>query len=118
MTFIHAPAGEVLRKICRPQQTARRTVGIAVRHLKVFDDLAFIPDVISGGHHVDAQVEQFLRQRGRDSEAGRSIFAVRNDQIRGVFFAQFGQAIFYDHAPRASKDVADEKNFQDLMVSR
>jgi hypothetical protein len=35
-----------------------------------------------------------------------------------VFFAQFGQAIFYDHAPRASKDVADEKNFQDLMVSR
>jgi hypothetical protein len=35
-----------------------------------------------------------------------------------VFFAQFGQAIFYDHAPRAPKDVADEKNFQGSMVSR
>jgi hypothetical protein len=35
-----------------------------------------------------------------------------------VLLAQFGQALFYDGPPGASKNVTDEKNFQDLMVTR
>src|ERR1700730_3181829 len=86
---------------------------IAVRHLEVFDDLAFVPDVISGGHHVDTQIEKLFRQRGRDSESSRGIFAVGDDQIRGVPLAYFGQAVFYDRPPGAPKNVTDKKNFQE-----
>jgi hypothetical protein len=93
-------------------------VGVAVRHLEVVDDLAFVPDMISSGHHVDAQIEKLFRQRRRDSEASRGIFAVGDDQIHGVLLAQIRQAIFYDRPPGAAKNVADKKNFQEMMVTR
>jgi hypothetical protein len=35
-----------------------------------------------------------------------------------VLLAQFGQAILYDRPPRAAKNVADKKNFQEMMVTR
>jgi hypothetical protein len=35
-----------------------------------------------------------------------------------VLPAQFRQAILYDGPPRASKNVTNKKNFQDLMVTR
>ena len=91
---------------------------VAVRHLEVFDDLAFIPDVIAGSHHVDAQIEELFGQRRRDAESGGSIFAVGNDEIDGVLLAQFREAIFYDRPAGAPKNVTDKKNFQDSMVSR
>ncbi len=104
----------MLRKICRPQQTARRTVRVAVRHLEVIDDFTFVPDVISGGHHVDAQIEKFFRQGRRDSEAGRGIFAVGDNQVHGVLLAKIRQAILYDRPPGAPKNVTDKKNFQKI----
>ena len=91
---------------------------VPIRHLEIFDDFALIPDVISGGHHVDAKIEKLFRQRGRDPKPRRRIFAVRDDQIDRVLLAQFRQAIFNDRPPGASKNVANEKNFQDLMVTR
>ena len=90
-------------------------MGVAVRHLEVFDDLAFVPDVIAGGHHVDAEIEKFFRQRRRDSKPSRGIFAVGDDQIDGVLLAQFRQSIFYDRPPRTAKNVTDKKNFQDQV---
>src|ERR1700691_2427032 len=71
--------------------------------------------MISGGHHVDAQVEKLLGERGRDSESSRRIFAVGNHQIRGVLLAQFRQAIPDNGPPGAPKNVTDKKNFQDLV---
>jgi hypothetical protein len=71
--------------------------------------------VIAGGHHVDAQVEKLFRERRGDSEASRGIFTVGDDQINGVLAAQFRQAIFYDGAPGAPKNVTDEKKFQDQV---
>jgi len=91
---------------------------ITIRHLEVFDDFAFIPDVISGGHHIDAKIEKLFRQRGRDSKPSRRIFAVGDDQIDVVLLAQFRQAIFYDRPPGAPKNVTNKENFQDLMVTR
>ena len=91
---------------------------IAVRHLEVFDNFAFIPDVVSGSHHVDAQIEKLFRQRRRDPEASCRIFAVGDDEIRGVLLAQLRQTIFYNRPSRTPKNVTDKKNFQDSMVSR
>jgi hypothetical protein len=43
--------------------------------------------VISGGHHVNAQIEKLFRQWRRDSEASRSIFAIGDDEIDGVLLS-------------------------------
>ena len=85
---------------------------VAVGHLKIFDDLALVPNVISGGHHVDTEIEKLFGQRRRDAEASGGIFAVGNDQIYGVLLAQFGEAIFYDRPAGTAKNVTNEKNFQ------
>jgi hypothetical protein len=62
-------------------------VGVAVRHLEVLDDLAFVPDVVSGGHHVDAQIEKLFRQRWGDAKASRGIFAVGDNEIHCILLA-------------------------------
>jgi hypothetical protein len=87
-------------------------VGVAVGHLEVFDDFAFIPDVVASGHHVDAEIEKLFGQRGRNAEAGRRIFAVGDYQIYRVLLAQFREAIFHDRAAGTAKNVSDKKNFQ------
>ena len=66
---------------------------ITVGHLEVFDDLAFVPDVISGRHNVNAQIEKLLRQRRRDSETSRGILAVGDDEIDGVTLAIAREAL-------------------------
>ena len=63
---------------------------IAVRHLEVFDDLALVPDVIAGGHDVDPEIEQLVRELRSDAEPGGGIFAVGNDQIDGILLDEFG----------------------------
>ena len=93
---------------------------IAIRHLEVLDDLALVPDVVAGRHHVDAEIEKLLRQRRRDSEPRRGIFAVRDDQIRRMGSHQLRQTLFHDRPPRPPKNVTNKKNVQDQfsVVSR
>jgi hypothetical protein len=91
---------------------------VAIGHLKIFDDLAFIPDVIAGGHDIDAEIEEFFGERGSDSEASGGVFAVSDDEIDGVLAPEFGQAIFYDRSSGTAENVTDKKNFQGSMVSR
>jgi len=78
--LIHAPAGHIRGVVCRAKDTARRTVAIALDHLKKIDDLTFVPDVIAGGDDVDIQLEEFFGERGSDSETGGRIFAVGDDE--------------------------------------
>src|SRR5271155_3194180 len=68
--------------------------------------------MIAGGHHINAQVEKLFRQRRRDSEPSRCIFAVGNDQVWSVLQAQFRQTILYDGPPRTAENVADKQNLQ------
>lgn len=90
---------------------------ITIRHLKVFDNLALVPDMITGGHHVDPEIEQFFRQGRRDSEPCRGIFAIGNHQIDGVLLAEFRQPVLYDRSSRTAKNVTDKKNFQTQVPS-
>ena len=85
---------------------------------EIFDDLAFIPDMIAGGHDVDPEIEKLFGERRSDTEASRSIFAVGNDEIDAVMPAQFGETIFYDGSSGTAENVADKKNFQGSMVPR
>src|ERR1700704_6503777 len=62
LSLIDAPARHASRKICRTQQSPRRTVRVAIRHLKVFDDLPLVPDMIARSHNVDAKIEEFVSE--------------------------------------------------------
>jgi hypothetical protein len=90
-------------------------VRVAVRHLEVFDDLAFIPDMIAGGHHIDAKIEKFLGERRSDSKSRCGILAIGDYQIDRVLLAKLGQAILNNVPPRAAKNVSNEKNFQNRV---
>jgi hypothetical protein len=74
--------------------------------------------MISRGHHVNAEIEELFRQRWRDSEPSRGIFAVGDHEIDGVLLAQFRQALSYDGPPGAPENVTDKKNFQDSISVR
>ena len=85
---------------------------IAVGHLKVFDDLALVPDVIAGGHHVNPEIEELFRQRWSDAEPRGRVFTIGDDKVDGVLLYQIAQALSYDRSSRTAKNVADKKNVQ------
>ena len=43
--------------------------------------LALVPDVVAGGEHVGAQVEEILGDLRRDAEAAGGVFGVDDDQF-------------------------------------
>ena len=87
-------------------------MGIIIRHLKIVDDLPFVPDVIAGGHHVNAHLEQFFGERWRDAEPRRRVLAIGDDKIDRVLLREFGQTFPDDGSPRPPENVTDEKNVQ------
>src|SRR5207249_7313950 len=107
--FINAPARHASRIICRAQEPACEAF-IAVGTLEVVDDLALVPDVIAGGEHIDSQLEQILRQRRGDAEAGGSVFSVGDDEVAAVLFDQLGEVLFDYGSAGAAEDIADEEN--------
>ena len=80
-SLVHAGSRHVRPDNLPDATPAARAVPVAVDHLEVVDDLALVPDVVSGGDDVDAELEEFLGQRRSDAEAGRRVFAVRDDEI-------------------------------------
>ena len=75
----------------------------------VIDGFAPGPDVIAGGHHVNAAVEQRLAHLARDAEAGCRILHVGHHEIDSVVFDNSRQATLHDVAARAADDIADEQ---------
>jgi hypothetical protein len=69
--------------------------------------------MIPGGHHVDAEIEEFLGEWRRNAEAGSSVFAIGNDQVDGKLLHDSRKAFFDDGSPGAAEDVSDEKNVQE-----
>ena len=48
---------------------------------KVRHDLFLVPDVIAGGEHIDAPIEEFIRNFRRHAKPGRGILAVQDREI-------------------------------------
>jgi hypothetical protein len=79
---------------------------VAVRHLEVIDDVALVPDMVSGGDDIDAELEQVLRERARDAEAAGDVLSVRNHKINGMVVDQAGQSVLDNCPSRPTKDIA------------
>ena len=98
---IDACAGTARRVICGPQKTR-----VAV---EIFVNVALVPDVITGSHHVDAAAEQVVRDGRRDAESGGGIFSVRDHHVDRLGLPDVRKMIGDDTSSRASEDVANEK---------
>src|ERR1700733_453594 len=118
LSFIDSPTGQGRRKISRPQQSARGTMRVAVGHLKIFNDLALIPNVIPGSHHIDAKIEELFRKRRRDPKPSRRVLAIGNHEVSRMRTYKLRQTILNNSPSRTPKNVANKKDFQDLMVPR
>jgi len=76
----------------------------------VLEDLFFVPDVVTGGDDVGAEIEDLLGDGGGDTEATGCVFTVDDQEFDGVGFEDVRQVFAYDVAAGGAEDVADEKN--------
>ena len=104
-----ALAGRAGRKIDRAQQTR-----IAV---DIGNDLAPVPDVIAGRHHVRAGGVELGADLVGDAEAMRRVLAVDRDEIEAELTPEAWQLGDDDIAPGAADHVAAEKKSHPLILS-
>ena len=76
----------------------------------VVEDFLLVPDVIAGGHHVDAVAEDRVGDVAGDAESGGGVLDVGDDEVDGVPLDERGEAAPGDLAPRLAEDVADEQD--------
>ena len=72
--------------------------------------------MVAAGDDVHAGVENFPCSLGRDAGTAGRIFAVGDDEIERVLFAEFGQE-FRNRAPSGlADDVTNEEQFHGLSL--
>ena len=114
--LVEPHARDPLGKIRGTQNATHAAAGIAVARIEIVDDLALVPDVIAGGKHLAAQVEELVGDGRGQAEAASGVFGVGDHQVNAVRLHQVTEMIVDDLAPRAAKDVADEKNLHAVPV--
>ena len=74
------------------------------------DDLAAVPDMVSGGDDIDAGGIEFAADLVCDAEAGGGVLAIDDDEIEGQLAAETRQVFDHARPSRAADDVAAEQN--------
>jgi hypothetical protein len=74
------------------------------------DDLAAVPDMVSGGDDIDAGGIEFAADLVCDAEAGGGVLAIDDDEIEGQLAAETRQVFDHARPSRAAHDVAAEQN--------
>ena len=98
---VAAVAGDAGREVERAQQPRLDA--------DVVDRFFLIPDVIPGGHDVDAGVEDLFAEFARDAKAGGRVLRVGDDKIELVVVPECGHTATHKVASWASDDIADEE---------
>ena len=93
-----------------------RTKDAAAAHVRGFGDvdvleyLLLVPDVVTGGDDVRAEVEELFSDGGCEAEAAGGVFAVDDEEIDGVGLKQVGQVLVHDVPARGAEYVAYKQN--------
>ena len=77
-----------------------------------------VPDVIAGGNHVDAGIEELVADLRGDAEAAGSVLAVDDDEIGRQFLAQRRYLAQDRLAPGPPHYVAQVQDSQRVPFSR
>ena len=82
----------------------------------VVQDLFLVPDVIAGGHHVDAGFQDRVADLARHAEAARRIFRVGHHEVDLVALDQRPQRPDDEVAADLAKDVTDEEKRHRISI--
>ena len=97
--------------------TTAITADVLGLRLHQIGDAALPEAVVAQRDRVDAEAQQFFRQRGRDARAARDVFAVRDHEVDAVRADDAGQQLFHRRAARLAHDIADEQNLELQEIS-
>ena len=92
------------------QDAAGASVAIRGGRGKVIEQLAFVPDMVAGGHHVGAEIEQLLGDLGRHAKAAGGVLDIHDGEVDVMGFAHVADVFAHDFATCAAEDVADEED--------
>ena len=98
---VHPAAGIAFGKIRRPQQAR------LVR--QVVQNFFAVPAMISAGQHVDAILQQLVRQPRRDPESRRGVLPVGDHQVDLPLRHDIRQPVAYDQPSRRSHNVSHKQ---------
>ncbi len=76
----------------------------------VVEDLALVPDVVSGGDDVGAEVEELFGERGGEAETAGGVLAIDDEKVDGVVVEDVRQVLADDMATGGSEDIADKED--------
>lgn len=82
----------------------------------VLEDLALVPDVVSGGDDMSAEIEDLFGERRGNAEAARGVFAIDDKKVDGMSFEQVREVLAYDVAAGRAEDVADEEDIHSKIL--
>ena len=80
------------------------------RHGHVLEDLFLVPDVVTSGDYLGAEVEEFIGDRGGNPEATCGVLPIDYQQVDRVRFHHMRQMFANDMPACRAKDIADKEN--------
>src|SRR5208337_2321516 len=80
--------------------------------VEVVGEFALVPDMISGGEHVDAEIEKLLGDLRGEAEATGGILSVGNAEIDAVLPEQRRKLLAHNRPPWPSENISDKQNLQ------
>ena len=94
------------------QHAARAIVAVRRHGLHIFDNLAFVPDMVAGSEDVGALVEELVGDPRRYAKAAGRILSVDHHQVDLPLFDQGCEVLAYDAPSGVAKDITDKENTQ------
>jgi hypothetical protein len=76
--------------------------------IKIGVDFPLVPDMIAGGEHIDPDFKQFPGDIRGQTETGRCIFAIGDDQIDLVAIYQTIKFAYQSLAAGAANDISNK----------
>jgi hypothetical protein len=80
-------------------------------------DLLLVPQMVPGGHDIDACVKNFSRRIDRDARPAGRIFPIGNDHVDLMRLAQFWQELPHREPARLPDDVADKEKLHGKEIN-
>ena len=74
--FKDAPARQVPLHVGRPQHAAGAGLAIGGHGVQIVDQLALVPNMVAGGQHIGAQIEEVLGNLRSHAKAPRGVLGI------------------------------------------
>ena len=82
----------------------------------VLQNFLAVPTVVPAGKHIDAVLQQVVRDLRRNPEAGGGVLAVGDHQIDLPLRHEIRQPVVHNLPPRRTHNVSNKKNAHELEV--